>query len=98
MSLVALQNLGLLPNSRMLVTPLMCSRQVIASSDTVNPTFLTPDSPLPFPDSEIEVWENRDRPLRDWATLSSAHGPCGRDRQHVDRVDGKKLADLVSGN
>lgn len=98
MSLVALQNLGLLPNSRMLVTPLMCSRQVIASSDTVNPTFLTPDSPLPFPDSEIEVWENRDRSLRDWATLSSAHGPCGRDRQHVDRVDGKKLADLVSGN
>ena len=98
MSLVALQNLGLLPNSHMLVTPLMCSRQVIASSDTVNPTFLTADSPLPFPDSEIEVWENRDRSLRDWATLSSAHGPCGRDRQHVDRVDGKKLADLVSGN
>lgn len=98
MSLVALQNLGLLPNSHMLVTPLMCSRQVIASSDTVKPTFLTPDSPHPFPDSEIEVWENRDRSLRDWATLSSAHGPCGRDRQHVDRVDGKKLADLVSGN
>ena len=98
MSLVALQNLVLLPNSHMLVTPLMCSRQVIASSDTVNPTFLTPDSPLPFPESEIEVWENRDRSLRDWATLSSAHGPCGRDRQHVDRVDGKKLADLVSGN
>ena len=97
MSIIALQNLGLVPNWHMLITHFICSRQVIASSDPVKPTFLTPDSPLPFPDSGIEVWENRDRSLRDWATLSSAHGPCGRDRQHVDRVDGKKLADLVSG-
>ena len=42
MSLVALQNLGLVPNRHMLVTHLMCSRQVIASSDPINPTFLTP--------------------------------------------------------
>ena len=49
MSLVALQNLGLVSNRHILVTHLMCNRQVIEGSDAVNPTFLTPDLlPLPF--------------------------------------------------
>ena|GEM_PF-4277636 len=42
MSIIALQNLGLVPNWHMLITYFICSRQVIASSDPINPTFLNP--------------------------------------------------------
>ena len=37
MSIIALQNLGLVPNWHMLITHFICSRQVIASSDPVTP-------------------------------------------------------------
>ena len=92
-------NFRLVPNRHILVTHLMCNRQVIEGSDAVNPTFLTPDLlPLPFLIQGSSLGRIGIVHSVMGATLPSAHGPCGRDRQHVDRVDGKKLADLISGN